>query len=95
MEQRTLTPRTEAIAAALTAARCGSKPWTTGVAQSVADNGCETFRVFSRERCQREYDVVRIENGRLFLGARPADGFMCSPDRRPATTSPVGLVRAR
>jgi hypothetical protein len=95
MEQRTLTPRNAAIAEALTAAGCGSGSWTVGVAQSVAENGCKAFRVFSREACEREYDVVRVESERLFLGARPADGFMCSPDRRPASTGTAALIRAR
>lgn len=95
MEQRTLTPRNSAIATALTAAGCGSRAWTVGVAQSVVEKGCKAFRVFSREECGREYDVLRIEDERLFLGARPADGFMCSADRRPAATSAAVLLRAR
>jgi hypothetical protein len=95
MEQRALTPRNSAIAGALTAAGCGSGAWEVGVAQSVAEKGCKAFRVFSREACVREYDVLRIEGERLFLGARPADGFMCSPDRRPETTSAAALIRAR
>jgi hypothetical protein len=95
MEQRSLTPRNAVIAQALTAAGCGSGSWTVGVAQSVAEKGCKAFRVFSREACEREYDVVRIEGERLFLGARPADGFMCSPDRRPVITGTAALIRAR
>ena len=95
MEQRTLTPRTAAMAEALTAAGCGSDKWTVDAAQSVAEKGCRAFRVFSRETCEREYDVVRIDGERLFLGARPADGFMCSPARRPVSIGTAALIRAR
>jgi hypothetical protein len=93
-ERRSLTPHTPAIAQALTEAGCGATAWMVGEAQSVLDSGCPAFRVFARTACAREYDRVRLDKGKLFLGARPGDGFMCTPDRRPATVGAAALVRS-
>jgi hypothetical protein len=49
--------------------------------------------VFPKSECDREYDRVALVGERLFLGARPADGFMCAPDRRPAAVGEAALVR--
>lgn len=52
-----------------------------GVAKDVSKSGCGSFT--SIAVCGQEYDLVNIEQGILRLGARPADGNMCSVDRRP------------
>jgi hypothetical protein len=94
-DHRTLTARAEPIAAALSSAGCGDGKWVVNQSQSVFERGCRAFRVFSRAECDREYDRVVIVKDRLFLGARPADGFMCAPDRRPAGVGQAALMRAR
>jgi hypothetical protein len=94
-ERRSLTPRTPAIAQALSGGGCGAAAWVVGEAQSVLDRGCPAFRVFSRAACEREFDRIRLDGARLYLGARPADGFMCTPDLRPATVGAGALVRSR
>jgi hypothetical protein len=92
-ETRTLTPRAPALAIALSQSGCGAGPWTVDRPQSVIERGCPAFRVFSRAECDREYDRVLVQGERLFLGARPADGFMCAPDRRPSAAGDAPLLR--
>lgn len=90
---RTLTPKSSGMASALTRAGCGERPWEVGVAQSVIEGGCEAFRVYPRAKCDREFDLVRLDGDRMALGQRPADGFLCTPDRRPIATG-APLVRS-
>ncbi len=81
--QRQLEPATDVMAQALTAAKCGTAPWRVGERQSVFEQGCAAFRVFARSECAAEYDLVALRTGKLLLGARPADGSLCSPEHRP------------
>lgn len=81
--ERELKPATESMANALSAAKCGAAPWRSEETQSVFDRGCASFRVFARSECAAEYDIVALRHGKLLLGARPADGLFCSPERRP------------
>lgn len=92
-ENRTFTARADAIAVALSAAGCGDGSWLVGEPQSVIERGCRAFRVFPKSECDREYGRVALVGERLFLGARPADGFMCAPDRRPGAVGDAALVR--
>jgi kynurenine formamidase len=57
---------------------CGLKK---GEFKDISDAGCGNFTSVSV--CGKEYDLVAIENGILRLGSRPADGNMCSAERRP------------
>lgn len=54
---------------------------TKGVTKDVSTSGCSNFTPVAV--CGREYDLVNIERATLKLGARPADGDMCSTDKRP------------
>jgi hypothetical protein len=91
-DARELTPHTDVVAAALTASNCGRVPWAPETPQSVYPTGCPSFRVFGRDACPREFDLVRLEADRLSFGARPADGNLCAPERRP-TGAGSPLVR--
>ncbi len=91
-EQRSLTPLTDGVAAALTAAKCGASAWRVGQSQEVTSGGCAAFRVPSAQQCPREFDVVRFKAGRLFLGARPSTGDLCAAQRRPPFADGPALV---
>ncbi|MBA4183747.1 MAG: cyclase family protein [Acidobacteria bacterium] len=52
-----------------------------GVPKDVSAKGCSNFT--SIAVCGQEYDLVKIEKNKLQLGARPADGIMCSEEKRP------------
>ena len=54
---------------------------TRGATKDILANGCSNFT--SVAVCGQEYDIVNIERDTLRLGARPADGNMCSVDKRP------------
>jgi len=94
-DSRTLTPLHETTAAALTAARCGAEPWRVGQPQEVTLQGCPAFRVPAASQCPREFDILQFESGRLYLGARPATGDLCSAARRPDFAGQAALERVR
>jgi len=94
-KERTLQPLVQSMADALTRAGCADSAWTLGKSQSVFERGCKAFRVFPHSECDREYDRVQLRAGRLFLGARPSDGFMCRAESRPQTVSTDALQRVR
>jgi hypothetical protein len=93
--ERTLTPFVRSVADMLTSAGCGTHKWRIGETQSVFDTGCMPFHIFPRKQCDREFNRVKLQAHRLFLGAAAADGFMCSSARRPQAVSADALVRTR
>jgi hypothetical protein len=71
---------------------CGKRRWRLGVEQDVTSTGC--LWIESVAACPQEYDLVNIDDGRLFLGERPAAGSnMCAASRRPERLRTVPLVR--
>ena len=92
-DSRALRPAVSSVATALSEAGCGSGTWVVGESQDVLEEGCPSSRIPSRDECPAEFDVVRIHNGKLFLGARPPDGFMCTAESRPSTSGGAPLVR--
>lgn len=54
---------------------------TKGVEKEISEAGCSFLT--SVKACGQEYDLTKIADGKFFLGARPADGNMCTEDRRP------------
>jgi hypothetical protein len=63
---------------------------TKDVEKEITDSGC-SFLV-SKAVCAQEFDLVAIKDGKLFLGSRPADGNMCTEEKRP-TSLGEALVR--
>lgn len=52
-----------------------------GKEQDITDSGC-SFLV-SKAACGQEYDLLKTEGNKLYLGMRPAQGDMCAAERRP------------
>lgn len=93
-DAKTITPHADPIRDYLASIEgCGAAEWQTGVAQDVYQTGCSGFGQYPRERCDADYDLVRLEGGALSFGQRPADNDMCTPERRPTAISPVALAR--
>jgi kynurenine formamidase len=61
----------------------GSCGLIRGLIKDISSTGCANFT--SVAACGQEYDLVQVDGDRLRLGARPADGNMCSEDRRPVS----------
>lgn len=77
-------------AATFEKAGCGSGRWTVGEGQAVSERGCLGL-VPTVGACPVEYDIVKIEDGRLYLGDRSQG--LCVPDRYPQSFAPMPLER--
>jgi hypothetical protein len=76
----------------LNAGACGDRRWSPGIEQDVSAAGC--LSVASVPACAQEYDLVRVEGDRLYLGERPSAGSnLCAEGRRPARLRTVPLRR--
>jgi hypothetical protein len=71
---------------------CGPRTWERGQSQDVSATGC--LWVTPTSACPKEFDLVKVEGHRLFLGDRPQPGQdLCHEDRRARTLRPVPLIR--
>jgi Adenomatosis polyposis coli down-regulated 1 len=93
-DEKTIRPEVDALRDVLNGLDgCGAEDFATGVANDVYTTGCAPFGQYPRERCEADYDLVRVVDDTLFFGARPADNDMCTAERRPTALSPVGARR--
>ncbi len=92
----TITPRMEPFAAFLNAAdpgTCGTETWAVGADQDVFQTGCAVMGVVANTPTS-EYEVLFVDAGQLYFGARPVDGTALStPETRP-TALQMPLKRA-
>jgi Adenomatosis polyposis coli down-regulated 1 len=87
-----LTLYDEGLLAQANRGACETRSWTRGREQDVSATGC--LWVVSVSTCPQEFDLVMLEDDRLFLGERPAAGQnLCSEDRRARTLRSIPLVR--
>jgi hypothetical protein len=71
---------------------CGGRMWKRGEPQDVTKKGC--LWVTPVSACPREFDLVKLDGNRLFLGERPPPGqSLCSEERRARTLRSLALVR--
>jgi Adenomatosis polyposis coli down-regulated 1 len=71
---------------------CGRRAWERGQPQDVSATGC--LWVTPVSACPQEFDLVKIDGNRLFLGERPPPGQdLCREDRRAQKLRSVPLVR--
>ncbi len=85
-----LTPHSEIYRSAFDEARCAGGGWKTGEGKEVTETGCLGL-VPTKSTCPVEFDIVKIEDGRLFLGDRSAG--LCETERYPAAFAPHALRR--
>lgn len=70
---------------------CGLK---NGVVKNISETGCGSMESVSK--CAAEYDIVKVENGQLFLGARDPQKSLCAEENRPTTlNAALELVPAK
>lgn len=85
-----LTPVSDAAVVAFENAVCGGGGWTLGEGKAVTDGGCLGLVPTARS-CPVEYDIVKLEDGRLKFGDR-SEG-LCVPERYPRRYGPHALER--
>ncbi len=78
---------------ALDAAKCGQGKWIAGEAKDLDESGCPLLRIHPRASCKGEFDLINLGPDDLYLGARPADGDLCTVERRPQRLSAARLKR--
>ena len=64
--------------AAFGMADCGLVP---GEAVDISDTGCANWKTVAE--CGTDHDLLAMDADGLYLGVRPADNDMCTPDKRP------------
>jgi hypothetical protein len=92
IDKRMVTPLVPPLAEALDSMKCGTSPWKAGAGQDLLANGCPSLGMHPIAACAKEHDVIRRDGDRLSFGARPADGNMCTEDKRP-TALGAALVK--
>ena len=71
---------------------CGERAWKRGEPQDVTTTGC--LWVTPVATCPQEFDLVKVDGNRLFLGERPPPGQnLCSEERRARKLRSLALVR--
>jgi hypothetical protein len=71
---------------------CGGLVWKRGEPQDVTKTGC--LWVTPVSACPQEFDLVKLDGNRLFLGERPPPGTnLCSEERRARKLRSLALVR--
>jgi hypothetical protein len=72
---------------------CGNGVFAVGSETDVLSAGCPALGQYPESSCKADYDLVLRAGDELQFGARPADNDMCTPDKRPATLSPLRLKK--
>lgn len=92
---KTVTPASDGAAQFLAGASgCNRPGFAAGQATDILDAGCAGLGAYPRMGCPAEHDIVVRDADTLRFGARPADGNLCTDDRRPTAPSPVVLVKS-
>jgi hypothetical protein len=92
-DRKQVTPFTQEIVDVLNANGCGGGEARIGVTEDVSRTGCAPLGITSNRDCPAEFDLLRRDGDRLFLGARPADGDLCSAEKRPTQLAPALELR--
>jgi Adenomatosis polyposis coli down-regulated 1 len=79
------------FAQAFNGAKCGNAAFELGLEQETTITGCIGQPPVRDYR--QEYDLVKLENGKLSFGDRPSDNNMSTPERRPQALSSFAVVR--
>lgn len=78
-----VTPFSQAIADVMNTTGCGSGRAQVGLTEDISRTGCPALGLSSVRECPAEYDTLARAGNRLFFGARPADGDLCTRAERP------------
>jgi len=88
--RKVVTPHVDAATQLLASPEgCARDGFVTGAPTDVSDAGCAGLGQRPVAACPADYDIVRVADGGLTFGLRPADNDMCTPDKRPKALAPV------
>lgn len=90
-EKVTMTPFIEPLVAMFNESKSGHGNWKIGDSQDVSQTGCMFFRPVGEYGM--EYDLVKLDGSKLYLGERPADNNMGSVELRPKSLTKNPVVR--
>jgi hypothetical protein len=90
---RALTAFVPDLAGAFGQAHCGAGPWTPGATQDITAAGCAVIGYGALDACPTQYDLVKIDGARLFLGVRQNDVDACKAADRPTELQTVAVVK--
>ena len=95
-EHRTVTAKADGVLGWFNGAKvCGLEGWKVGDTRDVQQAGCLELGFRPAATCAGEHDLVKVDGDRLYFGARPADGDLCTaPDKRPHALGTAPVVRS-
>ncbi|MBM3382144.1 MAG: hypothetical protein FJY29_06870 [Betaproteobacteria bacterium] len=89
---RTLTAKADgAVQFMNQAGFCGKKDWKVGEAVDINSTGCAQIGAKPITDCKGEHDLVKVDEGKVFLGDRGGD--MCKKRNYPKKLYPVALIK--
>jgi hypothetical protein len=91
--KRTVTPHNDAAVQMITQA-CGVKDLKAGKAKDLTKEGCAGLGMHPTATCKGEHDLVKLDGKNLFFGERPADGNLCTPEKRPAALGKTPVTKS-
>ena len=92
-DAKTMTPHAQFMVDMLAGIQgCGAGGWTLDQATDVS-GGCAPFGQYPLSQCGADYDVVKLNEGSVQFGQRPANNDMCEPGKRPTALSPLLNVK--
>lgn len=89
---RKVTPQNEGAVQMLSKA-CGGTDWAVGKAKDLTKDGCPALGMHPTATCKGENDVVKVDGKNLFFGQRPADGNLCTPEKRPTALGQTPVTK--
>jgi hypothetical protein len=89
--RHSMTAHVQPVADWFQSAGCGAAAWAVGVEQDTSTKGCVFLRPVSA--CGTDHDIVKLDGNKLYFGQRPADGDMCTPEKRPTALTATAVVR--
>lgn len=82
--KKTITPQSAAGVWFLSSlAGCKDASFKEGEATDILAGGCSTLGQHPVGDCAQDFDLVAVDGGHLWFGARPSDNNMCTQEKRP------------
>jgi hypothetical protein len=72
---------------------CDQKGWEVGRAKNILESGCAALGSPTAQQCPGEYDLIKWNGEKLYLGQRTQK--MCEKDNWPVAANSVALIRKK